>query len=87
MQLALCNNDVESIESLINRAYKLFDTQEMNRNRVPRVHQNDQTRIDNDRGGDHLKEAGQVTDQSLQDSSSTGGLRAARHWQSAGHKS
>ena len=25
VQLALCSNDVESMESLINKAYKLFD--------------------------------------------------------------
>ena len=26
MQLALCGNDVEDMESLINKAYMLFDT-------------------------------------------------------------
>ena len=41
VQLALCSNDVESIESLINRAYKLSDTQEMNRNWIPHAHQTD----------------------------------------------
>ena len=51
MQLALCSNDVESMESLINKAYKLSDTQKMNRNRAPPIHQNDQKRIDHDRGG------------------------------------
>ena len=38
------------MESLINKAYKLFDTQEMNRNRDPHVHHNDQRRVDHDRG-------------------------------------
>ena len=51
VQLSLCGNDVGDMKSLINKAYKLFDTQEMNRNRTPRVHQNDQRRIDYDRGG------------------------------------
>ena len=51
VQLALCSNDVESMESLINKAYKFSDTQEMNRNRASQVHQNDQRRIDNDCGG------------------------------------
>ena len=32
VQLALCSNDVESMESLINKANKLFDMQEMSRN-------------------------------------------------------
>ena len=32
VQLALCSNDVENMQSLINRAYKLSDTQEMSRN-------------------------------------------------------
>ena len=51
VQLALCSNDIESMESLINKAYKLFDTQEMNRNRIPHAHQTDQRRVDNDRRG------------------------------------
>ena len=37
VQLALCSNDVESMESLINRVYKLSDTQEMSRNRTSRI--------------------------------------------------
>ena len=51
VQLSLCGNDVGDMESLINKAYKLFDTQEMNKNRALRVHQNDQRRSDYDRGG------------------------------------
>ena len=35
IQLSLCSNDVESMESLISKAYKLSDTQKMNRNRAP----------------------------------------------------
>ena len=37
VQLALCSNDVESMENLINRAYKPSDTQEMSRNRTSRI--------------------------------------------------
>ena len=37
MQLALCSNDVESMENLINKAYKLSNTQEMSRNRTSRI--------------------------------------------------
>ena len=51
VQLALCSNDVESMENLINKAYKLFDTQEMSRNRTLRIQQNDKRIIDNDRRG------------------------------------
>ena len=51
IQLSLCSNDVGSMESLISKAYKLFDTQKMNRNRAPRTHQNDQRKIDQDREG------------------------------------
>ena len=47
----LSGTDVGDMESLINKAYKLSDTQEMNKNRAPRSHQNDQRRSDNDRGG------------------------------------
>ena len=39
------------MKSLINKTYKLSDTQEMNRNWAPRTHQNDQRRVDNDCGG------------------------------------
>ena len=35
VQLSLCSNDVGSMESLISNAYKLSDTQKMNRNRAP----------------------------------------------------
>ena len=56
VQLSLCGNDVGDMESLINKAYKLFDTQEINRNRASHVHQNDQRRIDYDRGGGHPEE-------------------------------
>ena len=48
IQLALCSNDVKSMERLINRAYKLSNTQEMNRNRIPHAYQTDQRRVDND---------------------------------------
>ena len=51
VQLALCGNDVADMESLINKAYKLFETQEMSRNQTPRTQQYDQRRIGNDRGG------------------------------------
>ena len=51
VQLALCSNDVESMENLINKGYKLSDRQEMSKNRMPRIQQNEQRRIDNDRGG------------------------------------
>ena len=51
VQLSLSGTDVGDMESLINKAYKLSDTQEMNRNRALRTHQNDQRRSDNDRGG------------------------------------
>ena len=55
IQLSLCGNDAGSMESLISKAYKLADTQKMNRNRAPRTHQNpsqnDQRRTDQDRGG------------------------------------
>ena len=87
VQLVLCSNDVESMESLINKAYKLFDMQEMSRNWTPRIQQNDQRRIDNDCRGGHHKEAGWVIDQSHQGNSSIGSLRATHHWQSKGHKS
>ena len=40
IQLSLCGNDAGSMESLISKAYKLSDTQKMNRNRAPRTHQN-----------------------------------------------
>ena len=46
IQLSLCSNDVGSMESLVSKAYKLSDTQNMNRNRAPRTHQNDQRRVD-----------------------------------------
>ena len=32
IQFSLCSNDVGSMESLISKAYKLSDTQKMNRN-------------------------------------------------------
>ena len=32
VQLALCGNDVADMEGLINKAYKLSDTQEMSKN-------------------------------------------------------
>ena len=51
VQLSLSDTDVGDMESLINKAYKLSDPQEMNKNRAPRTHQNDQRRSDNDRGG------------------------------------
>ena len=35
IQLSLCRNDVRSMKSLISKAYKLSDTQKMNRNRAP----------------------------------------------------
>ena len=38
VQLSLNGTDVGDMESLINKAYKLFDTQEMNKNRAPRTH-------------------------------------------------
>ena len=50
VQLSLSGTDVGDMESLINKAYKLSDTQEMNKNRAPRSHQSDQRRSDNDRG-------------------------------------
>ena len=56
VQLALYSNDVESMETLINRAYKLSDIQEMSRNRATRIQQNDQRMMDNDLGGSHHKE-------------------------------
>ena len=40
IQLSLCSNDVGSMESLISKAYKLSDTQKMNRNRATGTHQN-----------------------------------------------
>ena len=40
-QLALCGNDVTNMEGLINKAYKLSDTQEMNQNRAPYTQQYD----------------------------------------------
>ena len=55
VQLALCSNDVEDMESMINKAYKLFDTQEMSKNRTFCTQQNDQRRMDNDRRGQSLK--------------------------------
>ena len=55
-QLSLCDNDLGDMESLISKAYKLSDTQEMNRNRASHVHQSDQRRIDHDHGGGHLEE-------------------------------
>ena len=51
IQLSLCRNDVGSMKSLISKAYKLSDTQKMNRNRAPQAQQNDQRRADQDRGG------------------------------------
>ena len=51
IQLSLCSNDVGSMESLISKAYKLSDTQKMNRNRALRTHQNDQRKVDQDHGG------------------------------------
>ena len=55
IQLSLCSNDVGSMKSLISKAYKLSDTQKMNRNRATRTHQNpnqnEQRRTDQDRGG------------------------------------
>ena len=39
------------MEGLISKAYKLSDTQKMNKNRAPRTNQNDQRRADYDRGG------------------------------------
>ena len=75
IQLSLCSNDVGSMESLISKAYKLSDTQKMNRNRAPRTHQNDQRRADKDRGGGHPRGIGQITDQSPQGSLFTGNLR------------
>ena len=71
VQLALCSNDIESMESLINKAYKLSDMQKVNRNRVPRTQQNDQRKMDNDCGGDHHKEIKRVIDQSHQGNLST----------------
>ena len=35
IQLSLCSNDVGSMKSLISKAYKLSDTQKMNKNRAP----------------------------------------------------
>ena len=32
IQLSLCSNDVRSMENLISKAYKLSDTQKMNKN-------------------------------------------------------
>ena len=48
VQLALCGNDVEDMESLINKAYKLSDMQKMSKNRTSRTQQYDQRRIDID---------------------------------------
>ena len=50
VQLALCGNDVEDMKSLINKAYKLSNTQEMSRNQTSRTQQYGQRRIDTDRG-------------------------------------
>ena len=50
VQLSLCSNDVGNMENLINKAYKLSNTQKMNINCAPRVHQNDQRRVDQDLG-------------------------------------
>ena len=50
VQLVLCSNNVEDMESLINKVYKLSDTQEMSKNLMLRTQQNDQRRMDNDRG-------------------------------------
>ena len=38
IQFSLCSNDVGSMESLISKAYKLSDMQNMNRNRAFRTH-------------------------------------------------
>ena len=38
IQLSLYSNDVGSMESLISKAYKLSDMQNMNRNRAFRTH-------------------------------------------------
>ena len=78
IQLSLCSNDVGSMKSLISKAYKLSDTQKMNRNRAPRTHQNDQRRTDQDRGGSHLRGIKQITDQSPQGNLFTGNLRTIR---------
>ena len=51
VQLPLSGTDLGDMESLINKAYKLSNTQEMNKNQAPRTHQSDQRRSDNDRGG------------------------------------
>ena len=40
IQLSLCGNDAGSMESLISKAYKLSDTQKINKNRASRTHQN-----------------------------------------------
>ena len=85
--LALCSNDVESMESLINMTYKLSDTQEMSRNRTSRIQQNDQRRMDNDHGGGHHKKTDRAIDQSHQGNPSTRSLRVTHHWQLEGHKS
>ena len=37
VQLALCGNDVTDMEGLINKAYKLSNTQEMSQNRIPHI--------------------------------------------------
>ena len=87
VQMSLCDNDVGDMESLINKAYKLSNTQEMNRNWAPRVHQNDQKMIDHDYRGGHLKKVEQITNQILQGNPSTEGLRATRPWQSEEHRS
>ena len=50
VQLALCGNYVEDMEGLINKAYKLSNTQEMNKNRAPHTQQYDKRRMDIDRG-------------------------------------
>ena len=51
VQLALWGNVVEDMWNLINKTYKLSDTQEMNKNRMSRTQQYDQRRMDTDRGG------------------------------------
>ena len=50
VQLALCDNDVTDMDGLINKAQKLFNTQEMSQNRAPHTRQYNQMRIELDRG-------------------------------------
>ena len=60
VQLSLSGTDVGDMESLINKAYKLSDTQEMNKIRAPRTHQSDQRRSDNDRGDSRCRGIGRT---------------------------